>query len=178
MFEVYYDSNNNEHLLRGDTTSSAVDEFSSSYINDKGTPIVTILRTRQEDFGDWSLFKNLRNIFTMFRNITGTVIATIRTEQRSGSVVTAKNFNVTSITGNSGWGADQWGQAQWGSSHMAGGGAETQQTIRWNNLNKAVRNFQLTLTTINSNDNYELLGIRGDAKPIGSGFRPSSWRIT
>ena len=178
VFEVYYDSNNNEHLLRGDTTSSAVDEFSSSYINDKGTPIVTILRTRQEDFGDWSLFKNLRNIFTMFRNITGTVIATIRTEQRSGSVVTAKNFNVTSITGNSGWGADQWGQAQWGSSHMAGGGAETQQTIRWNNLNKAVRNFQLTLTTINSNDNYELLGIRGDAKPIGSGFRPSSWRIT
>jgi hypothetical protein len=97
-------------------------------------------------------------------------------EQRNGSVTTAKSFQVTSVTGNSGWGADQWGKAIWGTSTMAGGGAETQQTIRWNNLNKTARNFQLTLQTTNSNDNYELLGIRGDAKPIGSGNRPSSWR--
>ena len=177
VFEVFFDGSNNEHLLYGNDDSVNVDEYSSDFVDDKGTAIQTILKTRQEDFGDWSLFKNIKNIFTEFRNITGLVSVDIALEQRSGSVVTAKSFNVVPNTGSSGWGADMWGSTLWGNSATAGGGSDTQQTIRWANLNKAARTMQMTINTTSANDNYELLGIRGDAKPIGSGFRPSSWRI-
>jgi len=177
IFEIYYDSTNGEHLLFGDDDGSAIDEFSENFTNDKGAAIPTILRTRQEDFGDWSLFKNIRNIFTQFRNVTGSVSVDIRLETRSGSVLTAKNFTVTPATGNSGWGSFVWANTTWGNSVAGGGGIDAQQTIRWNNLNKAARTIQLTFSTSNAVDNYELLGVRGDAKPIGSGFRPSSWRV-
>lgn len=176
VFEVYFDSNNNEHLLFGHDDSTNVDEYADSYTTDNGTAITTTLRTKQEDFGDWSLFKNIRNIFLQFRNITGTLAADIRLEQRNGSIITAKSFNVVPNTGNSGWGADMWGTALWGSSNVGGGGTDSQQTIRWRELNKLARTLQMTIRTTNSTDNYELLGIRGDAKPVGSGVRPSSWK--
>ena len=177
VFEVFYDGSNNEHLLFGNDDSVLVDEYSGDFVDDKGVAIQTILKTRQEDFGDWSLFKNIKNIFTQFRNITGSVSVDISLEQRSGSIITAKSFNVIPNTGSSGWGADLWANTLWGNSATAGGGSDAQQTIRWNNLNKSARTMQMTVTTTNVNDNYELLGIRGDAKPIGSGFRPSSWRL-
>lgn len=176
VYEVFYDSDNNEHLLYGNDNSVNVDEYSENFTDDKGTAISTILRTRQEDFGDWSLFKTIRNIFTQFKNVTGSVNVDIRLEQRNGSIVTAKSATITPSTGNSGWGADVWGTQLWGSSNSAGGGADAQQVIRWFNLNKAARTMQLTFSTTGVIDNFELLGVRGDAKPIGSGFRPSSWR--
>ena len=176
IFEIFYDSNNDEHLLYGNDDSVNVDEYSENYVDDKGSAINTILRTRQEDFGDWSLFKTIRNIFTQFKNITGSVNVDIRLEQRNGSIVSAKSTTITPNTGNSGWGADIWGTQLWGSSNTAGGGADAQQVIRWFNLNKAARTMQMTFTTTGATDNFELLGVRGDAKPIGSGFRPSSWR--
>lgn len=177
VFETFYDENDEEHLLYGNDSNADVEEYSENLTSDRGTAIQTILRTRQEDFKDWSLFKNIKNLFVQFRNITGTLSADIRLEQRSGSVVSAKSFNVSPKTGNSGWGADMWGTGLWGSSNTAGGGIDAQQTIRWANLNKAARTVQITLKTTGVNDNYELLGIRGEAKPIGSGFRPSTWRI-
>ena len=176
VYEVFYDSDNNEHLLYGHDDLVNVDEYSENFTDDKGSAISTILRTRQEDFGDWSLFKTIRNIFTQFKNITGSVSVDIRLEQRNGSVVSAKSATITPSTGNSGWGADVWGTQLWGSSNSAGGGADAQQVIRWFNLNKAARTMQMTFTTTSLGDNFELLGVRGDAKPIGSGFRPSSWR--
>ena len=100
----------------------------------------------------------------------------IRLEQRSGSVVSAKNFNITPAAGNSGWGADLWGASLWGDSLMGGGGVDTQQTIRWRELNKIARTIQMTVRTDAVNDNYELLGIRGEASPVGSGIRPSVWK--
>lgn len=177
VFEIFYDSNNDEHFIYGNDGSANVDEYSENFTNDNGSIISTLLRTKQEDFGDWSLFKNIKNVFTQFRNITGSLSVDIRLEQRSGSVLSAKNFTVIPSTGNSGWGADLWGSAMWGNSNSAGGGVDAQQTIRWANLNKSARTLQLTFKTTGMNDNYELLGIRGEAKPIGSGFRPSSWRI-
>lgn len=177
VFEIFFDDNNDKHLLIGDDTSVAVDDFSSDYNSDKGTAISTILRTKQEDFGDWSLFKNIRSIFTQFRNVTGTVSANVRLEQRSGSVLTAQSFNITPQSGNSGWGADMWGAFLWGDTSGEAGGGDTQQIIRWANLNKSARTMQLTIKTDNLQDNYELLGIRGDVKPIRKGFLPSSWRI-
>lgn len=176
VFEVYYDSDSTEHLLYGNDDSVNVDEYSDTFTTDKGTAIQTTLLTRQEDFGDWSLFKNIKNLFVQFKNITGSVNVDIRIEQRNGSTVTAKSFSVTPNTGNSGWGADLWGFTPWGSSRVGGGGADAQQTIKWRELNKIARTMQVTVSTTNANDNYELLGIRGEAKPVGSGVRPSSWK--
>lgn len=176
VFENFFDSDSVEHLLLGHDDSTNVDEMSETLTTDSGTAIQTILRTKQEDFGDWSLFKNLKNIFTQFRNITGQVNVDIRLEGRSGSVVSAKNFTITPDTGNSGWGADLWGTGLWGSSNSAGGGVDTQQIIKWRELNKIARTMQITITTTQSTANYELLGIRGNAAPVGSGIRPSSWK--
>lgn len=176
VFEVYIDSNSNEHLLFGHDDTTNVDEYAESYIDDNGTAIVTGLRTKQEDFGDWSVFKNMRNVFLQFRNISGQLSANIRLETRTGSIITAKSFTVTANTGNSGWGADMWGTAIWGTSAVAGGGTDSQQTIRWRELNKLARTFQITLRTTNRTDNYELLGIRADARPVGKGITPSVWR--
>ena len=177
VFEVYYDSTNNAHLLFGNDTTPLVDELSSSYGDDKGTAINTILRTRQEDFGDWTLFKNVKEIFVQFRGITGSVSVDVQLETRNGTAITAKAFEVNPNTGVSGWGADLWGSTLWGNSASAGGGLDTAQTIRWATLNRAARTMQLILRTTDRLDNFELLGIRGNAKPIGAGFRPSSWRI-
>ena len=45
-----------------------------------------------------------------------------------------------------------------------------------NPLLDAARNTQITVTTSNLNDNYELLGIAGEAQEIPS-FRPNSWKV-
>lgn len=176
VYEKYLDSTTTEHLLVGDDSSANVNEYSEAYSSDNGSVIPTILRTRLEDFGDWSLFKNIIDVFLQFRNITGQVSVDLTLEQPNGSVVNAKSFTVSPNSGNSGFGADMWGAAIWGTSLVAGGGTDSQQTIKWRELNKIARSFQMTIKTTNISDNYELLGIRGDARPIGSGIRPTNWR--
>lgn len=176
MFETFYDENNAEHLLFGRDDSALVDEYSESLQSDKGSAIQTVLRTRQEDFGDWSQFKNIRNVFTQFRNITGEVSADITLEQRNGAVISAESFSVEPNTGASGWGADLWGSALWGGTNAEVGGVDSQQTIRWADLNKSARTVQLTVRTNGISSNFELLGIRGKATGISAGFLPSSWR--
>ena len=176
VFEVYQDSSSNQHLLLGHDDSVNVDEMSDIYSTDNGTAIATTLKTRQEDFGDWSLFKDMGDVFVQFRNITGNTNVDIRLEQRDGLTVTAKSFNVQPNSGDSGWGADLWGTALWGSSNVAGGNTDSSQIIKWRELNKTARTIQMTVKTNNAGDNYELLGIRGNARPIGSGIRPSSWK--
>ncbi len=177
VFETWYDANNDEHLLLAQEGTVNVDEFSESFADDKSSAISTTLRTRNEDFGDWSSFKNIRNIFTQLRNVTGTVSVTIRIEERSGAVNTAKSFNITSAAGNSGWGADMWGNFQWGDSEEDAGGTEAVFTIRWSNLNKTGRLMSVTFKTTTIDANYQLLGIRSDAKLVGKGITPSRWRI-
>jgi len=177
VFETFYDADNDEHLLFAQEGTVNVDEFSSTFADDKSVAISTTLRTRNEDFGDWSLFKNIRNLFIQMRNVTGSVTTDIRVEQRTGATNTAKSFNITPRSGNSGWGADQWGKAVWGDSEARGGGVEGVFTIRWANLNSTGRLMALTFRTTAIDANYELMGIRGDAKTVGKGYIPSTWRI-
>lgn len=176
VFENFTDSAGLEHLLMAAANTVNVDEISSSYISDKGTTIQTILTTKVEDFGDWALFKNIRNIFTNMQNVIGTVGVSITIETRAGLVSTVKSFNVTTKAGSSGWGADMWGSIPWGSTNAKSGGIDSVVTIKWSNLNKLGRTMQLTFTTTNLQDNYQLLGIRGDVKLVGRGTLPSSWR--
>ena len=177
VFETYYDEMENQRLLIARYQSVIVDELSKTFTSDKGTAIETYLQTRSEDFGDWSLFKNMQHLFTQMRNVSGSVSVDIRIEGRSGIVLTQKNFNITPTVGNSGWAADGWADALWGDSEEGAGGLEAVFTIRWANLNKIGRTIQFSIRTSDLNSNYELVGIRGDIKPVSRGFTPSSWRV-
>ena len=177
VFEVYYDSSNNKKLLYGEDDSPNVIEYASSYKTDQGGVISTSLRTKKEDFGDWTVFKNIRNIFTLFRNIEGTTTVTVRIQTRAGELRSVKSFSITSTSvSNSGWGSSQWGDTQWADSEESGGATDTNEVYRWARINKTARNIQFIVSTTGTS-NYELLSIRANAKPIGLGFLPSSERV-
>lgn len=177
VFEVYYDSDSNEYLLSGNDDEPNIEEWSSSYGDDDGVAIATQLRTRKEDFKDWARFKNIKQVFTLFRNVQGSINVDIRLQQRDGQVTTAKSFNIQTTSSNSGWGADMWGAALWGDTEVAGGATDINEIYRWISLNKAARNMQIIIKTSNRNDNYELLAVKAIAKPLGLGFLPSSEKV-
>lgn len=177
VFETFYDTSGDRHLLFAQKDTVNVDEMSDSLTTDKGSAIETILRTRSEDFGDWSVFKNIKDLFIMFRNVTGSVSVEVKLETRTGAITTTKSFNVTPTSGNSGWGADLWGNTLWGNSEVTAGSTEAVYTIRWANLNKIGRTMALTFRTTAVNSNYELLGVRAYVKPLSRGFTPSSWKV-
>lgn len=179
IITTYIDTDGLTHLLMGRNSGPTIDRIASEYSDDAGTAIQTILSTRKEDFGDWSLFKTIKSIFTQMRNVTGGVSVDIQLEQRNGNTVTAKSATITPATGNSGWGADMWGSSMWGDTNAraASTGSDATDVIRWANINQAARTMQIVIKTTARGDNYELLGVRSEAKPIGSGFRPSSWRL-
>lgn len=177
VFETWYDSTDDQQLLFAKEGGVLVDKLDEDLPDDKGVAIPTTLRTRNEDFGDWSLFKNIRDIFVQLRNVTGTVSVSVRIEARNGTVVTQKSFNITSVAGNTGWGSYLWGGALWGDTSASSGSSEAIFTIRWSRLNKVGRTMQLTFKTTVINADYELVGVRTDAKPLSKGFTPSSWKI-
>ena len=177
IFESFRDSGGTDRLLLAKSGTVNVDEMSEDLTTDKGSAIQTILTTKVEDFGDWALFKNIRNIFTNMQNVVGAVNVSIIIETRAGLTTSAKSFSVSTRSGNSGWGADMWGSIPWGSSNAASGGIDAVVTIKWANLNKTGRTMQLTFTTTGVTDNYQLLGVRGDVKPLGRGNLPTSWRV-
>ena len=91
-FRRITDSSGVERLLAIDSTDSYVSEFSKTLTDDKGTAFNTILKTKKENFGDWSLFKTVNELYTNFRNVYGTVAVNIYLEERDGSTITAKSF--------------------------------------------------------------------------------------
>lgn len=177
VYENYYDSSDNEVLLYGEDDDSNVQQYSATFGEDNGTAFDTQLRTRKEDYGDWTLFKTVKNVHTLFRNVQGTVNVDIRLQERGGDVTTVKSFSVTTAAQSAGWGADQWANTQWGDTEEAGGATDIREIYREALLNKAARNMQLIVKTSSANDKYELLAVRSSAKPMGRGFIPSSERV-
>ena len=177
VFNVFYDEENRDHLLYGKTGDPQVNKLSPLYNDDEGEAIKTVFRTKLEDFDDWSVFKNIKDVFLNFRNVLGTANANLRLEERDGNTITAKSFTIQTQAGNAGWGADVWGNALWGDSNASGGGQDTNDLVKWAMMNKAARTVQVEVKTENRNDNYELLGIRMRGKPISKGYNPSSWRV-
>lgn len=174
-FEIYYDSSNAEKMLLGDTSDNYITELSTAYRDDKATTISTFLRTRKEDFKDWSLFKTIQDVFFDFRNVLGTIAVNIRLEDRTGETTTAKSFSVSSNLGTSGWGSDKWGMVKWGVSNNTPG-QSLNEIIKQAHLVKTARAMQIEVQTSNRNDVYELIGVRADARVKSPGARPSSWR--
>lgn len=177
QWQVYYDENGVERWVAGDDGDTYVSDFDAGYSSDKGTPFTTILRTRKEDFGDWSSFKTLTDLFMNLRNVQGSVDVNIRTEERDGNVVTAKNFAITTTSTNGGFGADTWGSILWGDSTEDGSTTDINDLVKWVILNKTARSIQLDIRTDDAGDNYELLGVRINAKPQGKGAIPSRWKV-
>ena len=177
VFEKYYDSSGNEKLIYGEDNAPNVTEYSSSYGDDKGTVIETVLRTKKEDFKSWERFKNIKEVFTLFRNVSGTINVSIRLQERDSQVTTAKTFSIATTASNAGWGSGMWADQQWADSEETGGASDINEIYRWTVMNKAARTVQFIISTSNRNDIYELLAIKTRAKPLGFGFIPSSEKV-
>lgn len=172
----YYDDEGNELRLLADYTDAFVTEISSNFRSDKGDTINTTLRTKKEDFGDWSVMKTVKDITLLFRNVTGNIQVNIRLEQRDGSTVTAKSFNIKGALGVAGWGTDVWGLIEWGNTDTAVT-ISSEDIVRWSNLYKTARAMQIEIVTTNRQDNYEFLGVRSNAQSQGKGSLPGEWRV-
>lgn len=177
VFGIFFDSNNNRRLLLGEIDSTDVLEMSGDYGDDNGTIISTILRTKKEDFGNWSVFKTIKDVFFNFRNVTGDLTVDIKLEDRDGNVKSEKSFAINPILANSGWGADLFSNTLFADTEETGGSADLTDIVRWAMLNKASRSLQIEIKTTQRNDDYELLGIRAMGKPISKGYNPSSWKV-
>jgi hypothetical protein len=171
----YFDSTGNEKYLAG-ADNGYVKEFSPSYNTDSGTVISKTLRTRKEDFGDWSVMKVIKMFNILFRNVKGTVNVNIRLEDRNGVTITTKGFNITGSTGVGGWGTDQWGDVQTGLTNNAIA-IEGEEILRWTQLYKTARVMQVEITTTTGSSNFEFLGIRATAQPMTSGGLNPATRV-
>ena len=176
-FETYYDADDIERWLMGDATGGYVTEMSTASKDDKGSAFTTLLRTKQEDFGDWSRFKTIKDVYTRFRNVLGNIGVNVRLEERSGITSTAKSFSITSQLGSSGFGTDLFGDAKFGDSENTAGYGGSQETIKWYSPHKMARTLQVEVTSSSARDSYELLGVRSIARPTGRGFTPATWRV-
>jgi len=176
-FLTYYDSNNEEKWLMGDREGGYVTEMNAAYKDDKGTAFTTLLRTKQEDFGDWTRFKTIKDVYTRFRNVLGNVGVNIRLEERDGTTITAESYSVTAQMGSSGFGTEIFGNTIFGDSENTAGYGGSQETIKWYSPHKMARTLQVEVTTSSARDAYELLGIKSIARPTGRGFTPASWRV-
>jgi hypothetical protein len=171
----YYDSTGVEKWLAG-TDNGYVKEFSNSLNNDSGTAIYKILRTKKDDFGDWTVMKVLKSVSTLFRNVQGSLAVNIRIEDRNGLSVTQKTFAITGALGGSGWGMDQWGSIQWGDSDGTVS-ISGEEEIKWAQLFKLARVLQVEVVSTGSNSDWEFLGMKAKAQPLQEGSLASDTRV-
>ena len=175
----YIDSSGMERWLAADSTDNIISEFSKNYLDDKGTAIRTIFKSKKEDFNDWTIFKTINEVYFNFRSIAGSVVVNVYIEERSGNTIAAKSFTLTSTgaSGSSGFGTDQFGLAKFGISNNT----PTQTTLELQKktfIYKSSRTFQVEVRTNGLTDNYELLGIKTIAIPQARGNSPSAWNTT
>lgn len=178
VYEVYYDGANKENLVWGDTNDNFVTEFSSAYSNDKGVKIQTILLTKKTAFEDPFRFKQVKTLFSNWRNVQGSPNVNILLETRDGAVGTAESFTISTNNAGIGWGFDKWGTFKWGSSLGAGSSAGSNDLVKRTRLNKVGRTVQVEVTTTGATDKYELLAFQIQAQELGPGLIPATWDTT
>lgn len=175
----YVDSDGMERWIAADKDDNYVTEFSEGYTDDKNTIIRTYFKSRKEDFGDWTVFKTINEVYLNFHAVTGEVDVNIYIEDRSGATITAKSFTVTagSLLGTSGIGTDMLGMFGLGLTENTPGVAGDE-IPRKAFIYKSTRQFQVEIRTNNRTDNYELLGITATAISQARGNSPSSWVVS
>lgn len=175
-WQTYYDSMGNEKRLAMSYSDTYVVDFAKTYQTDRGEIIPTTLRTKKEDFKDWSVMKTVKDMTLLFRAVSGSIKVNLRLEERSGNTVTVKTFNIQGALGVAGWGTDLWGTTKWGDTVTAVS-ISSEDIVRWTNLYKTARAMQIEIITTGRNDKYEFLGVRVNAQSQGQGSLPGSWRV-
>lgn len=175
IYETYYDGANKENLVWGDADDNFVTEFSSGYSNDKEVKIQTILLTKKTAFDNPFRFKQVKNLYSNWRNVAGTPFVNIILETRDGAVGSAQSFSISASNAGVGWGFDKWGTFKWGGTLGAGSSSGSLDLAKRTRINKVGRTVQVEVTTTGSNDKYELLAFQLQAQELGEGIIPSSW---
>lgn len=170
----FIDSSGVERWIAIDSSDNYVSEFRKTITDDKGTAFNTIFKTKKEDFGDWTVFKTINELYMLFRNVAGSVSVNLFLEQRSGSTITATSFSITSTTGSTGFGAELFGLTKFGDS-AENAQFSTNETPKKRFIYKTARTFQVEIQTSGNSDNYELLGIKVIGIGQSRGNSPSSW---
>ncbi len=174
-YAVYYDGDGVERLLWGDTNDNYVTDFSTAYPNDKGVKIQTTLLTKRTAFNNNFRFKQVKNVYSNWRNIYGTPFVNIILETRDGAVGSAQSFTISASNAGVGWGFDSFGTVRYGTSTGAGSASSSNDLAKRTRINKAGRTVQIEVTTTGNNDKYELLALQLIAQELGEGIIPSTW---
>lgn len=176
-FKTLVDDNGNERWYMAASNCNKVIEKSKNFTTDDGAAIVTIFKSRKEDFGSWDTFKILNEIFMNFSSVTGTVQINIYIEDRSGNTTTTKAFTLdgAAAQGTSGLGTDSWGDFIFG---LTSGTPTTidDETITRSTIYKPSRTVQVEIRTNGPTDFYKLLGLSMYATVQPRGNAPSGWR--
>ena len=175
IYDVYYDGSNKENLVWGDADDNMVTIMGAGYSNDKGVKIQTILLTKKTAFNNAFRFKQVKNLYSNWRNVAGTPFVNIILEGRDGAVGTAQSFNISGSSSGVGWGFDKWGTTKWGTTQGAGSATGSNDLAKRTRINKVGRTVQVEITTTGNNDKYELLAMQIEAVELGQGIIPSSW---
>lgn len=170
----FVDANGIERWVCTDSGDNYISEFRKSYTDDKGSAFTTLFRTKKEDFKDPFIFKTITEIYTLFRNVVGSVQANIYLEERSGATLTATSFSITSSTGVSGIGTDLWGLAKFGWSNT-NPQSRSEESPKKTTIYKTARTVQIEVKTTGNSDNYELLSILISGILQNRGNSPQSW---
>lgn len=173
-----YIDNDGEFKYLAGCDDGIVRDMSSLYLTDSGTAITKQLATRKETFDNWGVLKVVRQMYLLFRDVTGTVSVNIIIENRDGSTsVIAKSFNVVNSSAGTGFGADLWGSALWGGSTGNVTQTEPEDTIRWLNLYKTARTIQVEIIQTTPQTNFEFAEVKMSATFQPEGSISSSLRI-
>jgi hypothetical protein len=175
VYEVYYDGDNKENLVWGDSNDNFVTYMSSGISNDKGIKIQTSLLTKKTALKNPFRFKQFKTLYTNWRNVFGTPFVNIILETRDGAASSAQSFTISASNAGTGWGFDRWGTFKWGDTSGAGNAAGSNDLAKRTRINKVGRTIQCEVTTTGNNDKYELLSVQIIAQELGEGIIPSSW---
>lgn len=121
MGAVYYDENDNEHLLYGNGDDGNVTEISKAYDGDRGQSFTWRYVSRNENFGHNFRLKTLLKTLVHLANVTGgSVQVQVYITDRTGNAVAATSFSVEQTSTLAGWGSFPYSRGvRWGSSQQA-----------------------------------------------------------
>lgn len=178
QLQTYIDSIGRERWIGIDYDDNMVTEFAKTYPDDKGQVIKTIFKSKKEDFGDWTLFKTINEVYLNFKSVIGSVDINIYIEDRTGSTIVAKSFTLraTGSSSTSGIGTDFMGLFPFGETANTPEISQTESQKKAF-IYKSSRIFQIEIRTVGRTDNYELLGVKTIAIPQSRGNSPSFWNV-
>ena len=174
----YFDGSGTERWVIGSFENNQVYTFDMNTNTDDGGAITKTLRTKKEDFGDWTILSIIRFFYILFRAIIGVTTVNIIVEDRDGNTTNIKTFQISGaeVAGRTGWGINKWGQPNWGESAGSFAPIATEIT-RWGPLFKQSRLVQVEVTSTSAQSNFELLSIKLTANKQTEGSLSAIQRV-